>query len=194
MFYLYQTSLNHFYENGFLNFFGLRNYKCIDIGNKIVKIASGEDYDALYGVFQKSSIKINYEIKFDNDILDSLLEYITKSKIWFDKIIYKIESELVNESNVAIYGVGQFAFKLLYEIVNNRPDLNILLFDNNSLNFGKKISKFKIVKGSELDKYLGNEKIKIIITSLIHQNSIMQNIKSILTEKNITQVDIIELK
>ena len=186
--------INHFYENGFLNFFGLRNYKCIDIGNKIVKIASGEDYDALYGVFQKSSIKINYEIKFDNDILDSLLEYITKSKIWFDKIIYKIESELVNESNVAIYGVGQFAFKLLYEIVNNRPDLNMLLFDNNSLNVGKKISKFKIVKGSELDKYLGNEKIKIIITSLIHQNSIMQNIKSILTEKNITQVDIIELK
>ena len=88
----------------------------------------------------------------------------------------------------------EFAFKLLYEIVNKRPDLNLILFDNNSLNVGKDISKFKINKGADLDKYLINEKIKIIITSLIHQNSIMQNINKIMTEKNITQVEIIELK
>ena len=186
--------INHFYEKGFLNYFGLRDYNCIDIGNKIVKIASGEDYDALYGVFQKSSIKLNYKIQFDHDIQGSLLEYIKKSKIWLEKIIHKIEFELANESNVIIYGVGQFAFKLLYEIVNKRPDLNIILFDNNSLNVGKDISKFKINKGADLDKYLINEKIKIIITSLIHQNSIMQNINKIMTEKNITQVEIIELK
>jgi FlaA1/EpsC-like NDP-sugar epimerase len=186
--------INHFYEKGFLNYFGLRDYTCIDIGNKIVKIASGEDYDALYGVFKKSSIKLNYETQFDHDILGSLLEYIKKSKIWLEKITHKIELELTNESNVIIYGVGQFAFKLLYEIVNKRSDLNILLFDNNSLNVGKEISKFKINKGVDLDKYLGNDKIKIIITSLIHQNSIKQNINKILTEKNISQVEIIELK
>jgi 2-polyprenyl-3-methyl-5-hydroxy-6-metoxy-1,4-benzoquinol methylase len=186
--------INHFYEKGFLNFFGLRNYKCIDIGNKIVKIASGEDYDALYGVFQKSSTNLDYKIQFDYDILASLQEYINKSRIWFDKIIHIIESNLSNERNVAIYGIGQFAFKLLYEIVKKRPDLNLFLFDNNSLNVGKEISKFKINKGADLDKYLGNEKLKIIITSLIHQNSIKQNINNILTEKNITQVEIIELK
>jgi FlaA1/EpsC-like NDP-sugar epimerase len=185
--------INHFYEKAFLNFFGLRNYTCIDIGNKIVKIASGEDYDALYGVFQKSSINLDYKIQFDHYILASLQEYINKSRIWFDKIIHIIESNLTNESNVAIYGVGQFAFKLLYEILNRRPDLNILLFDNNSLNEGKKISKFKINKGLDLDKYIANKKMKIVITSLIHQKSIKHDINRILSEQNIIHVEIIEL-
>lgn len=186
--------INHFYKKGFLNFFGIRNYKCIDIGNKIVKIASGENYDALFGVFKKSSIELNYQLDFDQNILSSLLEYIDKSKIWLEKILKKIESELNNESKVAIYGVGQFAFKLLFEIVKRWPNLDIILFDNNLLNIGKKISNFTIFNGNELYKHLGNQKIKIIITSLIHQNSIKENIKKVIQENDRLQIEIIELK
>ncbi len=186
--------INHFYENGYLNFFGLRNYECTDIGSKIVKIASGEDYDAVYGIFQKSTNELNYQIKYDYEIIKSINEYILKSNKWFKEILNKIESEIVNEKQVAIYGVGQFAFKLLYEMVKKKPDLSLLLFDNNSLNVGKFISDFQILRGNDLINHIKNNRIKLIITSLIHQNSIKEKIISILNDKNNFQLEIIELK
>jgi len=186
--------INHFCENDFMNFFGIRNYSCIDIGNKIVKIASGEDYDALYGIFQKNQNSINYELKFDNNILISIEDYINKSRVWFFDILNRIESELTTEQSVAVYGVGQFAFKLLYEIVHRRPDLEIILFDNNTLNSGKKIANFNINKGDTLTNFLKTSQFKIIITSLIHQTSIKNNIIDLVLKNNLEQPEIIELK
>ena len=110
------------------------------------------------------------------------------------KTMDRIESELTTEQSVAVYGVGQFAFKLLYEIVHRRPDLEIILFDNNTLNSGKKIANFNINKGDTLTNFLKTSTFKIIITSLIHQTSIKNNIIDLVLKNNLEQPEIIELK
>lgn len=51
--------INHFTDQSFKNYFGINNYKCIDVGNRIIQIASGEDYNAVYGIFQKIILKLN---------------------------------------------------------------------------------------------------------------------------------------
>lgn len=185
--------INHFYEGAFVNFFGIRNYQCLDLGTKVFKMTSGEDYHAVFGIFKKNE-NLNFKLEFDKNILKSIYNYINQSDNWHEKILNKISIELNGVNKVAFYGIGQYAFKLLFEIVKNNPNLEIQLFDNNNLNVGKKINNLLILRGSEIVNYLGNDGTKIIITSLIHQLSIRNDVYNFFSKMDMDFPVIIELK
>jgi 2-polyprenyl-3-methyl-5-hydroxy-6-metoxy-1,4-benzoquinol methylase len=186
--------INHFTEESFKNFFGCNNYNCKDVGNRVIQIASGEDYNAVYGIFQKNSVDIKYDILFDSNILDSINEYLLKSEVWYDRIISKIFNEISNDDSLALVGIGQFAFKLLTSIKENNFSGNIHLFDNNPLNVGKKIDSNEILSGTKIVDQLKKHKSKIIITSLIYQDEIKNGINIKFQELGIEIPKIIELK
>ena len=186
--------INHFTEQSFKNFFGCNNYTCIDVGNRVIQIASGEDYNAVYGIFQKNLIDIKYDIEFESNILDSINEYLSKSQVWYDQILFTINSEISNNDRIALIGIGQFAFKLLTSIKENNFSGTIQLFDNNSLNVGKKIDSNEILSGSGIVDHINKSKAKIIITSLIYQDEIKNGISKKFQELGLEIPKIIELK
>lgn len=186
--------INHFTEQSFINYFGINNYECIDVGNRIIQIASGEDYNAVYGVFQKNSFDNTYKIEFDSIIKNSIDEYIDKSEIWYNQIISKIMNEISNNENIALVGIGQFAFKLLTTIKESNFRGSIQLFDNNPLNVGKKIGSMEILDGSNIVDRVQISNAKIIITSLIYHDEIKNGLINKFLELGLVAPTIIELK
>jgi SAM-dependent methyltransferase len=186
--------INHFTEQSFKNFFSINNYSCIDIGNRVIQIASGEDYNAVFGIFQKNVVNIKYDIKFDSNILDSINEYLSKSEVWYERILSKINSEISNNDSIALIGIGQFAFKLLNSIIESKYNGKIELFDNNPLNVGKKINSIEILSGSKIVDQIQKSNSKIIITSLIYQDEIKNGLVTKFQELGLEIPKIIELK
>lgn len=186
--------INHFTEQAFINYFGINNYECIDVGNRIIQIASGEDYNAVYGIFQKNIVDNNYSIEFDSIIENSIGEYLAKSEIWYNQILSKIMTEINNNENIALVGIGQFAFKLLSSIIESNFTGSIQLFDNNPLNVGKKIGSMEIKNGSNIVDLVKISNDKIIITSLIYHDEIKNGLINKFLEKGLPAPSIIELK
>lgn len=167
--------INHFNETSFLNLFSIYNYHKIDTGTKTMKIASDDDYYAVYGLFKKSS-NAAHKVVFDNMVMNGIDEYIKKSDLIYYNIIDELE-KINEDTTIALFGIGQFAFKLLANtVLRNRKKL--LLFDNNSLNVGKSIDDFSIHHGKEITSNLINENSVIVITSLIHEQDIKTGISS----------------
>jgi len=156
-------------------------------------LTSGDDYHAVFGIFKKNE-ELNFKLEFDKNILNSILEYISQSEEWHQNILYKIFKEINNLNKIAFYGIGQYAFKLLFEIKKIKPDLEVLLFDNNILNVGKKINNSLILKGSQIPNYFIEDETKIVITSLIHQSTIKNDINNHFLQKKMKLPVIIELK
>jgi 2-polyprenyl-3-methyl-5-hydroxy-6-metoxy-1,4-benzoquinol methylase len=166
--------INHFTEISFENLFGLHGYKKIFTGNKVMKIASDQDYHGVYGVFKRTG-KLNYTLKRDNEIIDSIYDYINKSETMFENILNEF-SGIDTSEPIALYGIGQFAFKLLSRLgVMNYN--NLKLFDNNPLNVGKEIHGVEILPGKSLVSEYKKAPFTIVITSLIYENVIKKQIE-----------------
>ena len=186
--------INHFTEQSFINFFGIYGYKCIEVGNKVHQIASDQDYNSVYGIFSKKESFTNFELKYENVILDSINDYLNKSDIWFNKIIEKIKNQVKDNDDIVLLGIGQFAFKLLFFIKDFNFRGSILLFDSNKLNVGKKILSTYILNASDIVNLLNIKKSKIIISSLIYQKEIKEEIIVKFKEMNLEIPKIIELE
>jgi 2-polyprenyl-3-methyl-5-hydroxy-6-metoxy-1,4-benzoquinol methylase len=186
--------INHFTEQAFKNFFGINYYSCIDVGNRVIQIASGEDYNAVYGIFKKNIDEFKFEISFDSTILNSINDYLKQSEEWYEKILLKIFREISNNENIALVGIGQFAFKLLYAINESNYTGKIELFDNNPYNIGKIINSNEILSGTKVLEQIQNSNAKIIITSLIYQDEIKNELITKSKELGLAYPNIIELK
>ncbi len=167
--------INHFTEVSFENLFGLHGYQKICTGDKIMKIASDQDYHAVYGLFKKTAEDFNYTLKPDREIKDSISDYICKSEKIFDTILDKFSGLNPSES-IALYGIGQFAFKLLSRL-GLRNYNQVKLFDNNDLNVGKKIQGAEILPGKTITSEYKKAPFTIVITSLIYENGIRKQIE-----------------
>jgi 2-polyprenyl-3-methyl-5-hydroxy-6-metoxy-1,4-benzoquinol methylase len=169
--------INHFFATAFENLFGLLNYKKIDIGTKVMKLPTNEDYDAVYGVFQKQDQPLSYRIQKDDKILPAVNEYINKSRLLFGMMEKEIDTLIDTGKPMAFFGIGQLSFKLLSnpQLVFDKEKL--FLFDNNPLNRNKSIKGISILPGSELLKTYQQYRFDIIITSTIFEDAIKERIE-----------------
>ncbi|MEJ7682712.1 MAG: methyltransferase domain-containing protein [Segetibacter sp.] len=167
--------INHFTEVSFENLFGLHSYQKICTGDKIMKIASDQDYHAVYGMFKKTAGISNYTIKPDKKVNDNILSYIYKSEKIFNNILDKFFG-LDPSEPIALYGIGQFAFKLLSRLGLKNYN-QIKLFDNNNLNIGKKIQGVEILPGKTIISEYEKAPFTIVITSLIYEHGIRKQIE-----------------
>jgi len=177
--------INHFSFSSLNNFFAKRGFDIKENGTKIMKIASGGDYDAVYGLYRKVREKSNYEIKFDIEILPSIKEYIKLSDKMYLKLINQIKSITALNQNIALIGIGQLAFKILYTIKELKIKNKIFLFDSNILYEGKKIINTKIFSSRNIVSNYKNEKFNVIITSMIYQNEISKYIENEFKKNNL---------
>jgi len=177
--------INHFSTASFYNFFGSRGYALIDKGIRIMKIASNNDYDAVYSLFKKNLDGSKTEIVFDQEILPSIKIYLDASEDTYEKIVEKIKTVAASNQDIAFVGIGQFAFKLLESVKEIGIKNKLILFDNNTLNEGKVINKSIVQSGKNLISNYKTKKFNIIITSLIYQNEIANNLKSEFEKNNI---------
>jgi 2-polyprenyl-3-methyl-5-hydroxy-6-metoxy-1,4-benzoquinol methylase len=168
--------INHFTESAFQNLMKSFNYEVITTGDKIMKIASDQDYHAVYGLFRKTdaSKHRSSSFMFDTSVRQPIEKYIKESNRIFDEIKTQI-ARLPQNNMIALFGVGQFAFKLLKTEPFAGKRL-YKLFDNNSMNVGKKVNGIEIMHSSNLVAEYRKEKFIIIISSLIHEVSIRKNI------------------
>ena len=108
--------INHFSTGSFYNFFGSRGYALIDTGIRIMKIASNNDYDAVYSLFRKNLDGTKTDLVFDQEILPSIQAYLNASDKTYEQIIEKIRTVATLNEDIAFVGIGQFAFKLLESV------------------------------------------------------------------------------
>ena len=181
--------INHFTEVSFENLFGLHGYQKIFTGNKIMKIASDQDYHGVYGIFKKTSGSYNYTLKPDKEIINSISDYIFNSEKIFDAVLEKFSNIQPSES-IALYGIGQFAFKLLSRL-GLKNYKRVKLFDNNPLNIGKKIQGVEILPGKTITSEYEKSPFTIVITSLIYENGIRKQIEEEFGNKSLNSPSII---
>ena len=177
--------INHFSTISFFNFFGSRGYTLLDKGIRIMKIASNNDYDAVYSLFRKNLDGSKSDIVFDLEILHSIKEYLDESDCLYKNIIDKIRNVAEFNENIAFVGIGQFAFKLLESVKKLGINNKLILFDNNNLNEGKVINDLVVYYVKNLIYNYKKEKFNIIITSLIYQNEIANNLKAEFFKNNL---------
>lgn len=168
--------INHFTEVSFRNLMSIHRFREIESGDKILIISSGQDYHAVYGVFRKDYSIDKSSIEFDSSIGAAIQSYIAQSTEMLSEI--QDEIKLIPATMpIALFGVGQFSFKLLgSEALRVRH--NIMLFDNSRINVGKTINSMRIHHGDELVSEYAKEKFAIIISSLIHEAPIRRGIEA----------------
>ncbi len=177
--------INHFSTGSFYNFFGSRGYALIDTGIRIMKIASNNDYDAVYSLFRKNLDGTKTDLVFDQEILPSIQAYLNASDKTYEQIIEKIKTVAALNEDIAFVGIGQFAFKLLESVKEVGIKNKLILFDNNTLNEGKIINDSIVHSGNNLISNYKTKKFNIVITSLIYQNEIANNLKSKFDQNNL---------
>ncbi len=181
--------INHFTEISFENLFGLHGYQKIFTGDKIMKIASDQDYHGVYGIFKKAAGVSDYRLKPDTEIIDSISDYINKSEQIFEAILDNFTG-LDPSEPIALYGIGQFAFKLLSRL-GLRNYNQVKLFDNNALNVGKKIQGVEILPGKKIISEYQKAPFTIVITSLIYENGIRKQIEEEFRKSSLNSPSII---
>jgi Methyltransferase domain len=185
--------INHFFGTAFENLFGLHGYSKVDVNSKLMKLASGEDYDAVYGVFKKAEHPISYTLQQDKAIRPSIDAYIAKSSSILQHIYRSLDDLLAQNKPVALVGIGQFAFKLLaYPPLQQYPHL--LLFDNNPLNVGKVIAGHVVLPGSQMTHRYREEPFSIVITSLIFEKEITAAINANFSQQSMASPSVISLQ
>lgn len=177
--------INHFSTGSFYNFFGSRGYALIDTGIRIMKIASNNDYDAVYSLFRKNLDGTKTDLVFDQEILPSIQAYLNASDKTYEQIIEKIKTVAALNEDIAFVGIGQFAFKLLESVKEVGIKNKLILYDNNTLNEGKIINDSIVHSGNNLISNYKTKKFNIVITSLIYQNEIANNLKSKFDQNNL---------
>ena len=165
--------INHFNERSFENLMGEFEFNKIVVDDKIMKVASDQDYHSVFGIFKKNP-GAGHKLQFDNLLKSRIEDYIQKSTAIFDNI-KKAISQLPPNSKIALYGVGQFSFKMIAtDCFLGHKILN--LFDNNQINVHKTLNGIEILPGSEMINEYRKQPFAIIISSLIYETQIRKSI------------------
>ena len=181
--------INHFTERAFRNLMEAAHFETISTHDKILKIASDQDYHAVYGLFKKNNQAPASAMLFDDSIKEPIRKYIDESYKILDRITETIDN-LPSDQPIGLFGIGQFAFKLLKTkpFVSGRK---YKLFDNNRMNVGKTINGQKILHGSDILAEYRKEKFTIVISSLIHEMPIRKSIEDTFQKNSIIPPPII---
>ncbi len=174
--------INHFSVNSFRNLVLSKGFEEIQIGEKVFKIASDQDYHAVYALSRKGAEVNNFAFEFDTSISKAIGNYIFESKRMFAEIADLLK-EIPQDTTIALYGMGQFSFKLLstYELAHRTK---LKFFDNNKINVGNTIGRIAVQHGDELLQEYEKEKFTIVVSSLIHEMPIRNSIEARFKEKN----------
>ncbi len=180
--------INHFTEVAFRNLMGRFGFQALVTADKIFKIASDQDYHAVYGLFQKQE-QVENVVVFDQGVRVAIEDYIHHSNEIMSHVSATLEG-LPTDKPIALFGVGQFSFKLLKTEVFKKNE-HILLFDNGIAAIGKKVNGVTILPGKDMVDAYKRQSFSIVISSLIHEMPIRQGIEKRFAEAGLDAPQIV---
>ena len=169
--------INHFNLASFVNLFSAYGFTKQHGGTKLMKLASNQDYDAVYSIFRRGSDKaLSNAIGPDEHILSEIALYISRSEVIFEHMNRQINNALNWNGKIALLGIGQLAFKLLLNPTIQFDSDMLFLFDNNAMNVGKTINGIKVRPGEQIAELVEKYQFPIIITSTIFEKELREQL------------------
>lgn len=146
------------------------NYHAVSLVDDFFMIKDSK-YFVIRGIFAKNKQNM------------SLKKYLENGS---EKISKYFFSNLKQYKNIYVYGCGQFLFKIFDEIQNNCNIINII--DDNMCYLDKKLQNVQIIN-YDLYKRIASDKDVILLTSLIHDQTLKNKILEIKKNINIISVN-----
>jgi len=125
--------VNHFTHMTLVSLFDIHGFQCIESGQKII----GRDYPSVYAIFRMKN---------------SINNYVTESERVFEQII-----ETIPHEPLCLWGIGQFAYKLLPALVDRGYNVTTLVDDS-------PFKRGQVIHGLTITDKIP-EGVKIIVTS-----------------------------
>ncbi len=126
---------------------------------------------------------------FDQGVRVAIEDYIHHSNEIMSHVSATLEG-LPTDKPIALFGVGQFSFKLLKTEVFKKNE-HILLFDNGIAAIGKKVNGVTILPGKDMVDAYKRQSFSIVISSLIHEMPIRQGIEKRFAEAGLDAPQIV---
>jgi SAM-dependent methyltransferase len=140
--------VNHFNLVTLISLFDKHGFQCIKSGQKVV----GKDYPSIYCIFT-----------FKTDINDHLVA----STAEFESILERIEKEFSKTEPLCLYGIGQFAYKLIPVLFEQGYNIKCLV-DDSKFKHGKTINGLTITDSP-------SPGMRVIITATCSENMVKAN-------------------
>ncbi len=151
----------------------LSGFTVISKGEKEIESSPGMPYPAIYSLSVINDQRQNQlSIAKDGELVSNIRDYIAKSRTILAKIDNKIQQVLAKSNRLIIWGTGQLVMKLLAETSLVKADI-VAFVDNNPINHGRILKDTPIISPEEI----GNLPHPILVTTLLHQKEIAEQIK-----------------
>jgi len=165
--------INHFSQRCLENLMNLSGFTVISKGEKEIESSPGMPYPAIYSLSVINDQRQNQlSIAKDGELVSNIRDYIAKSRTILAKIDNKIQQVLAKSNRLIIWGTGQLVMKLLAETSLVKADI-VAFVDNNPINHGRILKDTPIISPEEI----GNLPHPILVTTLLHQKEIAEQIK-----------------
>jgi SAM-dependent methyltransferase len=167
--------INHFSKQCLDNLMRLSGFTIITEGEKEIESSPGMPYPAIYSVSVINDQRPNQiSIAKDEELVSNIKDYISRSKKILARIEDKIQQILAESNRLIVWGTGQLVMKLLAETSLAKADI-VAFVDNNTINQGRMLKGIPIMS----PKKIGNLPYPILVTTLLHQKAISEQIKSL---------------
>ncbi len=167
--------INHFSQRCLENLMNLSGFTVIFKGEKEIESSPGMPYPAIYSVSVIKDQRPNqFSIAKDVELVSNVSDYIGKSRTILAKIDNKIQQVLAKSNRLIVWGTGQLAMKLLAETSLAKADI-VAFVDSNPINQGKMLKDTPIISPEKI----GNLPCPILVTTLLHQKEIAEQIEFI---------------
>ena len=177
--------INHFSKQCLDNLMRLSGFTSITEGEKEIESSPGMPYPAIYSVSVINDQRPNQiSIAKDEELVSNIKNYISRSKTILSRIEDKIQQILAESNRLIVWGTGQLVMKLLAETSLAKADI-VAFVDNNMINQGRILNGIPIISPEKI----GNLPHPILVTTLLHQKAIAEQIKSLSLPNSIIFLD-----
>lgn len=171
--------INHFSPTTLSTLFNSNSWTSVTTGQNSLNVTEDWIDPVIYGLFKPNSSNKKYQFSADTNLKSSISRYITESDILLKNIEDKLKYDLIDESEVVIWGAGQLTSLLFGETSLKNKKIHCVI-DNNKLYDGHQLRNIP-VGGSNLK---GSFDGPIVISSIRHYHEIETFIKQELKWKN----------
>ena len=141
---------------------------------KVVKSSIDTLYPALFGIYRYEPGMAAGPPAKDASLKDRILRYVTISSALMRWMNTRLTQELAGSPEIALWGTGQLAMKLLNEEPLRTANIRACI-DGNPVNRGKQLRGIPVMAPTELNGI----SCPIVITTTLHETEIRRDIRNL---------------
>lgn len=173
--------INHFSLAALGNLMRAGGFELISGGSKTFASPPPYLYPAIFGFFRRTGAPVALEITRDDRAISLMQDYLERSKSLLSAMDQRLRTELAGVPEVAIWGYGQLAMKLLADSCLAEKRVAAII-DGNPMYHGQSVRGVKVVPPAAAAEFSA----PILITSTLHHASIAAAIRERLPNRIIS--------